>query len=176
MIGKLQKKYDALEKSLTDVIKHLDSLSEDERTSSEEGVWSPVEVLYHLWQSETGTCRYLEKKLQAAPTEVEKAGISSLIRSNLLNQALRNKKKKYKVPKVLDEMPEKIDFEELKNSFTETRSHLKNILERFDENMSKRAYFKHPRAGRLNISQAMDFLMIHFDRHVDQIKERTKRL
>jgi len=70
-------------------------------------------------------------------------------------------------------MVEKPDFTEVKAEYLEIRKKMGLILEKFDKDMLGKAYFKHPRAGRITIMQTLGFLKDHFDRHAKQILERS---
>jgi len=124
-------------------------------------------------QSEAGTTLYLGKKLNADPHAVEKGGISASIRSFLLNRALRQKSKKYKAPAQVSQVPDRPDYAETKAALLKNRETLSEVLEKFSRSMAMRTYFKHPRAGKLNMEQTLQFLILHFERHLDQIKERS---
>lgn len=173
MLAQLQVKFDRLEAMLHDTLAYTDQLPSEKKHAAPANEWSATQILYHLKISETGTVAYLERKLQAPPTEVEKAGIAGWVRSMLLRRALRNMKKKFKAPSVLGEMPERPDYDAVKSDLLATRKKLKNVLEKVTSQQVGRAYFKHPRAGKINMLQTMDFLEDHFSRHAQQIRERS---
>jgi hypothetical protein len=173
MVAQLQVKFDRLEAILGDTLAYTDQLSPDKKHAAPPNEWSATQILYHLQISEMGTLGYLEKKLQAPPSEVEKAGIAGWLRSKLLRRALKNMKKKFKAPSILGEMPAKPDYNAVKSGLIETRKKLKNVLEKVTKEQVGRAYFKHPRAGKINLLQTMDFLDDHFSRHAQQIRERS---
>ena len=173
MLAQLQAKFDRLEAILHDTLAYTDQLPTEKKHAAPANEWSATQILHHLQVSETGTVGYLEKKLQASPNEVEKAGIAGWVRSMLLRRALRNMKKKFKAPSVLGEMPEKPDYDAVKSGLIATRQKLKNVLESVTKEKLGRAYFKHPRAGKINLLQTMDFLDDHFSRHAQQIRERS---
>jgi len=163
-----------MDASLAEMIKVLDNLQADELHHNPSDKWSPAQVFQHLHDSEKGTAAYLRKKLQSAPSEVPSGGVGSLIRSMLLKRALRSRKNHFRAPKILSEVSEKPAYDELRQSYLETRTEIRDILSGVDSKQAGKAYFKHPRAGRLTIGQTLDFLEDHFDRHFDQIKERIK--
>jgi hypothetical protein len=169
MIGSIENRLDKLDYELDEVVKDLKAQT-DQVHVSPEGKWSPAQILHHLYTSEFGTVNYLKKKIEAE--NVPSAGVRGFLASLLLKRALKNKNKKYKAPKVLGEMPEKPEFEKLQMDFLSLRKELRSVLGRFDKRMAKKAYFKHPVAGRMNIYQTLSFLEDHFDRHKKQIYER----
>ncbi|NEN22173.1 DinB family protein [Cryomorpha ignava] len=173
MLGKLQKEFDSLNNLLERTLDFAGNLSNDKLHQSPKGVWSAAQIIYHLKESEKGTLMYLEKKIQSPKAEVAKGGISSKIRSFMLSRALRNYNKKFKAPSILGEMPEKPNFTEVRSEYLEVRKKMGLLLEKFDKDMLGRAYFKHPRAGRITILQTLEFLNDHLERHEDQIIERS---
>lgn len=173
MLPEIKQRWDRMDGPFRETIHYVQGLSEQKQHQSPAGEWSAVQILHHLHISEKGTTAYLFKKLQTPPEDVEKAGIKGIIRSFLLRRALRNMKKKFRAPKVLGEMPDKPDFEEVKAGLEKNRKALKSILETVSKTQVSRAYFKHPRAGRIDIVQTLDFLDDHFNRHAAQIRQRS---
>lgn len=173
MEAKLESKYAHLQQSLTGLFAQLDSLPEKQLQQSPEGAWNAVQILYHLSVSERGTVGYLNKKLNDSAAKIEKAGLAAFIRSMLLKRALRNYNKKFRAPKIVADIPDQPDYAETKEMYLAVRTDLKAMLEMFDKDKMGKAYFRHPRAGRISILQTMDFLQDHFDRHAQQIQERS---
>jgi len=169
MISNIENQLNKLDYELQEVVRHLNEHAENVHLSPE-GKWSPAQILYHLYTSEYGTVNYLKKKMSSE--DVPSSGLRGYFASFLLKRALRNQKKKYKAPKVLGEMPEEPEFEKLQSDFLKLRTELRSVLGKFDKRMAKKAYFKHPVAGRMNIYQTLSFLEAHFDRHKSQIYER----
>ncbi|HKK39454.1 MAG TPA: DinB family protein [Cryomorphaceae bacterium] len=174
MLSQLENKLNGLDQSLDKMIAFLDGLDADQLHRKPNNKWSAAQVFEHLHDSEKGTTEYLKKKLQAPPSEVPSGGIKAFISSIILKRALRSRKNQFRVPKVLSDISEKPDYTELKKSYLDTRKEMRKLLSTIDSKHSKKAYFKHPRAGRLTVGQTLGFLEDHFDRHFDQIKARTK--
>jgi len=173
MLPEIDQKLTRMEESLNEMIALLNGLDPATLHRKPEEKWSPAQVFQHLHDSETGTLNYLRKKLEAPVNEVPKGGIGSSIRARLLKRALRNKKKKYRAPKVLGEVDIEPDYPRLRDEYLEIRRDLRSLLSRIEKGQVGKAYFKHPVAGRLTISQTLGFLEDHFNRHFDQIKERS---
>ncbi len=174
MLPAIEKRFNILEKALEETLIYMDGLTREQRLSAPEGSWNAAQILYHIRLSEAGTIGYLSKKLLAPATEVKHAGISGWIRSFLLRRALRNYKKKFRAPKVLGDMPENPDYETEKKAILENRKRFATLLNMVTKKQVGRAYFNHPRAGRINILQTLDFLEDHFNRHAAQIRERSQ--
>ncbi len=174
MLSKLHAPYDELETELQELFRYMDSLPEGRRHQSPEGAWSAVQILYHLKESEKGTAAYLSKKILAPKSEVPAGGVASKLRSTLLSKSLRNYSKKFNAPSVFKEIPENLDYDKVQEGYIQARKNLRSILDQFDSQMLNKAYFKHPVAGRITIIQTLNFLKDHFQRHVVQLKERSK--
>jgi hypothetical protein len=173
VLRKLEDRYNHLQKRAQAVFEYLEHLEPEALHQKPQGHWSAAQIVEHLLQSEKGTIAYLQKKMQTPPEEIPKGGLSSIFRSFFLSRALKNQGKKYRAPKVLAEPAELPDLEVLIPEFRKNRKQLAEILELFNEKMARKAYFKHPVAGRLTIEQTLVFLEDHFNRHAEQIKERT---
>mgnify|MGYP006289343917 CR=1 FL=1 len=174
MQKQLDSRLTGMETRLAKMIAHLETLEQEKLHHKPDGKWSPAQIFQHLHDSEIGTLSYLEKKINEKKGEVPLGGLGSKLRSFILSRALRNKKKKYRAPKVLGEPGEKPNFEFLKTDYLEARRKLRTLLSKLEKKDLKKAYFKHPVAGRLTIVQTLGFLEDHFERHFEQIKERSK--
>ncbi len=173
MIKGLQEKFDELELVLKSTISYMDTVPEEVLSKDLNDQWNALEILNHLYISEMGTTKYLEKKCQAPAETVKKGGLNSWFRSKMLQRALNNYQKKFKAPKVVGSVKGEIDYGKLKLDLISNRAELATVLGTFTPDTAKRAFFRHPLAGRLTIYQTMDFLVAHFKRHAEQIKERT---
>jgi len=174
MLPSIEKKFNRLQNALEDTFIYMDGLSIVQRLSAPPKSWNAVQILHHIRISEAGTIGYLSKKLLAPASEVKHAGIAGWIRSVLLRRALRNYKKKFRAPKMLADMPEKPDYETEKGAILENRKRFATLLNMVTKEQVGRAYFNHPRAGRINILHTLDFLEDHFNRHAAQIRERSQ--
>ncbi|MEM9052714.1 MAG: DinB family protein [Bacteroidota bacterium] len=174
MQPKLKAKMDHMDHRLSKMIEVLDGLNEEQLHHKPGGQWSPAQIFQHLLDSEVGTTNYLKKKLNAKPEDVPRGGISALVRYRVLARYIKNTKKKYRAPKVLADIPENPDYPLARARYQETRATLRSLLEPLTKNQVGRAYFKHPRAGRMNILHTLGFLELHLERHFKQIHERIK--
>ena len=170
MILSIEKRLNVLDEKLEQTFRKMSEHPEKLHYSSGKE-WSPVQVLHHLYVSEFGTTNYLNKKVSTTEP-VPASGLRGFIASILLKRALRNQKKKFKAPKILGDMPEKPNFDQLRKEYLDVRQEMRTVLSKFDKKMAKKAYFKHPIAGRLDIYQTLSFLEDHFQRHQEQIYQR----
>lgn len=173
MQPKLDKKFTALSQELNQVLKKTDALSEAALHVKSEGAWSPAQILHHLVLSEKGTVGYLQKKVEGN-TEIKRAGLGAKLRAFALSKALRSRTRKFRAPSMVANIPDRPEYEEVKSEYLKVREEMRAVLEKFDGDMITKAYFRHPRAGKLNILQTLDFLQDHLVRHGEQIEERTR--
>ena len=135
--------------------------------------WTRHELLYHLYLTEKGTLAYLKKKM-AEEVEPPKASFKSHLRSYLLNRFMKSKTRKAKAPKIADPRQNKTpqDVSQLVDQFRDLRDDWYQFVDSQRELYWKKAVFRHPYAGRLNGEQMMNFVNLHFQRHLDQMKDR----
>ncbi len=167
-------RYQAMQAELYALFAKMDQTQPSLRNQRPEGAWNSVQILQHLLLSEGGTVAYVNKKLNQSPENVAKAGLAAKLRSFALNRALRNFRKKYKAPGTVGDVDDAPDYEAIKARYLDVRKDLKETLEKFDAERTKRCYFKHPVAGTMSILQALDFMHEHFVRHRAQIEERSR--
>ena len=65
---------------------------------------------------------------------------------------------------------------ELRASWAARRRQLERLLNEFPGRLLNRAIFPHPRSGRINIYQVMEFLLDHLLHHQQQLGRITKAL
>jgi hypothetical protein len=131
--------------------------------------WSVNEILTHLVTSEQLTIRYLKKK-SLGVEQLKNSGLAEKIRYAVLEISQRLPLK-FKAPKhVVSNTPEALPFPELLTSWNATRQDLKEFLDSIaDRNVNKLIY-KHPVAGRFDVSQCLMFMREHYHHHLPQIK------
>ena len=135
--------------------------------------WTRHELLYHLYLTEKGTLAYLKKKM-AEEVEPPKTSLRAHVQSYLLNRFLKSKSNKAKAPKIADprqNMPPQ-SVSQLLDDFKSLRQDWYQFVDSQREVYWKKAVFRHPYAGRLNGEQMMNFVNLHFKRHLDQMKGR----
>lgn len=159
-----------LDDRLEELLAHCDGLNPDALHAKSGEEWSGAQILEHLYLAEQGTLGYLKSKMKTTPP---RAGWGAAIRSLLLNRALRNKNKKYRAPKVIGSPSERPEYTTLAQNYRQLRVDMRRMMAEGDPRVFRRALFKHPIAGRLNMLQTLAFLQTHLDRHAEQIRERT---
>lgn len=132
--------------------------------------WSVIQVLKHLITADGYSLEYLRKKV-ASKEDVRHEGLTGLYKSVLLKVIFLTPLK-FKSPKVVDPDAEFATLKELEEKWTETRRGIAEVTAQMNDAQLSKGYWKHARAGKMNIYQMFDFLHIHFIRHKKQI-DRT---
>jgi len=133
------------------------------------GSWSAIQTLHHLILVEENSMLYIHKKLSYNP-QLEKAGLGSWWRSLLLRAILRMPYK-FKAPKSAgnERIPELDTLQEVEARWQKIRAEWTVFFEKMPPDLSEKAAYKHPRAGRLNWLQMLAFFSSHFERHRQQV-------
>jgi len=158
-------KLEAMKKELTDAISGLP----DERLHRHPapGKWTAAQVMEHVRGAEERSLDYIRKKT-SDPSKVPPAGLSSQLRTFALTFALATPLR-FKAPDVVANVPEHPDVAELLARWDDVRSQLKDAIESLPNELLGRAVLRHAVAGRMNLSQALDFMISHFRHHRKQI-------
>ena len=131
--------------------------------------WSIIQILNHLYISEQLTIRYLEYKKQSGAF-IPDFNLKNRINTFILYIAFISPFK-YKAPESNGlNTPSNIgDIESLFEIFMTQRMKLKNFIDQIPEEAVKKAWFKHPYAGRMDLIRMLWFFRFHFKRHHKQI-------
>ena len=168
MNKKLQKEFDALEKSRIDLFNKLDKLNASKMNKQPDAnSWSVVQVMDHLIQAETNSVVYINKKLSFNP-QLKKANFNTVFRMFLLKAAL-TLPMKWKAPKSMAVANNDRTDAEAKAAWAAVRKNLSDLLEKFPEGHLDAELFKHPVAGKFTIVQAVSFMHTHLGHHLSQI-------
>lgn len=134
--------------------------------------WSVVQVLKHLITADGYSLEYLRKKL-ASKDDVRNEGLQGLYKSVLLKLIFLTPLK-FKSPKVVNPDAEFTTLAQLEAQWTEIRRGIAEVTKQMTDEQLSKGYWKHARAGKMNIYQMFDFLHIHFTRHQKQIERTLK--
>ncbi|HET8859210.1 DinB family protein [Marivirga sp.] len=138
---------------------------------SEQGSWSMLEVMQHLYTSENISLQFMQNF--DFNRKDEKVGLKAEIKTMLLVNRL-NSKKKYKAPKVLSEKKDSLnishDPREFSHQWDKLRNDMLMFLKEFPENKIKHFVFAHPAVGKLNVLQTIQFFVAHLKHHQHQIE------
>lgn len=171
----ISKKIAQLEAQKKEILTQLETYSYDQLNRNyAENEWSLTQVISHIIESETGTGKYLNKKLKDVEV-LKNTGLKNKMNSIMLGTALKSSKK-FKAPKVVANPTNNLTYDELKTKWDENRQKLIETINLVPKEIHNKAIFKHPIAGPLNINQTIDFLVNHLTHHRHQIKKIAKEL
>jgi hypothetical protein len=140
---------------------------------SQAGSWSAIQALRHVQIAEAMSLGYMQKKIQAGP-DLPEAPVSSQMKIRMYN-LIFGLGLRFKAPKVLAD-PENGPLEALEEEWAETRKSLKHFIDQYPEEWMSRGILKHPRAGMINLPDAIRFFNAHLQHHLQQVKRIQKEL
>lgn len=166
--NKLRVKLDKLEDSRKKLVSELNTFDEKVlKFKPAPGKWSITQILYHLDFAESGSIRYVKKKMLGGDA-LKSTGIIAATRFFFLKWLLHSGYK-WKAPKALGDVPEDVKYAEVIHRWNETRDHLRMLIDSIPEQLVGKEVYRHPRAGRLNLLHMIEFFQDHFDHHLMQI-------
>jgi len=166
---KLYKAYHKLEKQREEILRKTEGLSRDQLLwNPAKEKWNILQVLAHLIKAESLSLKFIERSYTRY-SELPDAGISSAIRFQLLKWGLKMPIS-YKAPAMADTTGYNPEFDGLVSDWEKVRNQLKMFIEECDEASLKKALYKHPRAGDLNLRQAIEFMRYHVNHHEKQLE------
>lgn len=158
-----------LETQREKLVNSYNNLSEKQlQFKPESDHWNLLQVMRHLITSEKQSLIYIQRKI-TRHEEAPKAGVDSYLRHIILKLALVLPIK-FKAPKIAEVKEDFPNFEEMKLEWDSIRSDLKDLIESSNDAILAKAIYRHPRAGMLNIKQAVEFLETHINHHQKQIQ------
>lgn len=161
--------FNRLEHQRSDVIRTISNLSEEERRYRPgAGEWNLLQVMRHLITAEQQSLIYIQRNIGRAE-DVPRSGLGSAFRHLLLKIAL-TLPLKFKAPKIAEVSEENPDFETMKAEWDAVRNDLQELIHECSDDTLAKALYRHPRAGYLNIKQALEFMETHITHHQKQIK------
>jgi uncharacterized damage-inducible protein DinB len=135
--------------------------------------WSVNQNLLHLIEAETASLQYMRKKLSFG-TDLPQAGFKSGVRRFLLWVAFALPTLKFKAPENLAQLPDDLNFEDLKQRWTVLRKEYAVFLIDLPENLLTAELWRHQIAGKMNITQMIGFFEDHVNRHRGQMEQALK--
>lgn len=170
---KLLLQFRKLEDTRHDLIKKLEACDDQVRAYKPvPDTWSVTQIFYHLNLSESQSIGYVRKKMLGGD-QLKQTGLAAEVRYTALKLTLQSNYK-FKAPAILGDVPENLNYHEVLANWNETRRQLQSLLETMPDHLLNRELYRHPRAGRLNLSQMIAFFQDHFDHHARQVKRRIK--
>lgn len=162
---------DRYSRKVNRLLAELESLPEEMLNKKPvKGGWSAIQTIYHLILAEELSLAYVKKKLSFNP-ETKPAGAGARWRGFLL-WAYLSTPLKFKAPKNIAEenLPAFAGLAVTRARWHNVRDAWEDFFKQMPENLTNKAIYKHPRAGRLGWNQMLSFFETHFDRHLAQVK------
>lgn len=161
--------FNRLEEQRAKLVDLYNSLSSEQRAfNPQPDAWNLLQVMRHIVTAEKQSMILIQRRI-TKQKELPAAGIGSKLSYLILKLAMILPIK-FKAPKIAEVHEEVPDFESMKQEWQEVRSDMKKILDETDEELLETSVYIHPRAGRLNMNQALGFMINHITHHLKQIR------
>ncbi len=147
----------------------LSSYSPTELTQKHGTNWSILEILEHICITESVICEIIKGSTHYINESKEIIGSDKLNKTLLLQRNIKIQTLESLKPKGRFK-----DIETVERNFLESRKKIKNDLKTGRICIDQRV-FKHPYLGDMTISDWLNFLVYHTQRHIQQIKENIKK-
>lgn len=134
-----------------------------------DGGWTALQTAHHVLLAEERSLQYLHKKL-SAPAEFKRVGWNENWRAFLLWASL-SLPIKFKAPEPTnpENLPEQSSLDEVRRRWHTVRADWTRFFEELPEELSDKAVYRHPRAGRIGWMQTLNFFETHLRRHHKQM-------
>ena len=159
-------RFQLLEKNRVEIVNHLSQLPDELIHQSRPNEWSMMQAVKHVQLAEAGSISYMHKKILAGD-EMKKATLMPSLLLTVMDGAFRSGLK-FKAPAAIQNPPVTA-LSELKTDWQTTRESLKQFIESYPEKWAKKAVYKHPFVGMLNLQEALRFFYIHQSQHIRQV-------
>jgi len=161
-----------LETLRKEIVSEYDAYTTDQLTFKPEPThWNLLQVLDHIVTSEKMSAIYVKRQLTGKKYPPP-PGFKSKYRYAILKLAFKLPFR-YKAPSIVDSTGKSPDLHNLQESWNTIRQEFRTIIESIDEELLDLGVYKHPRAGLLNMEQALDFMIIHIRHHQKQMERIT---
>lgn len=158
-----------LEKNTSAVIQLSIDLSPELLNVKEENQWSILEILEHLYITDKVIFSVLSK-----PSK-EQSDKNEIVGQPLLNKILVEKKeRRYPAPDILYPKGLFKSVEEFKVAYKDLRQSFESALKSEKIKMNNNIY-KHFTMGDMTVMDWLNFMILHTERHLNQISNRIKK-
>lgn len=167
-----QEIFNRLEFQRWEILSAFDQLNAEQlRFKPAPDKWNLLQVLSHLVAAEKQSLAYIKRKLKYHE-QLPKAGPGAYIRNKILQAALWLPVK-FKAPRIAEVKEDDPDYDAMKSEWDNIRTEILSLIEENDSDILAKVLYKHPRAGKMNIRQALKFFESHISHHQKQV-ERIK--
>jgi uncharacterized damage-inducible protein DinB len=132
------------------------------------GAWSVADIIAHLIAGEEYVFNYISKKIKDGSRSA-KTGRLARIKRDILKIAFALPIK-FKVPKSVVPSTEYATLKELDSKWERISKARHELINSLDESEFHKDIWHHPRVGKINFVQMIDFSIDHSKRHEGQIK------
>lgn len=170
MTPKIKAQLHQINSDLDELIQQLRTYSNEELCKCPgENSWSALQTMYHLQQAEDLSLKYVQKKISHT-TDLKKTDWMTQLRLSIMRLFFKLPMK-FKAPKGVDanHIPPDLNFDLLSKEWVDQRKRLAEYFKTLPPDLFEKAIYKHPVAGRLDLSGMLTFYQTHFDRHKKQI-------
>lgn len=129
--------------------------------------WSIAQVLEHLFLTERRSDSFIQQSV--------KENISSNVPDKPI-QMVRDRSWKIQAPEQIVPQEGPYSKEDLLHKLSQSRQQIHALLEDLDEEKLRNLSVTHRVLGPLNIKQYIEFMGLHEERHLEQIRELKKDL
>ncbi|WP_110113587.1 DinB family protein [Bacillus sp. CGMCC 1.16541] len=152
----------------SEVLESVRHLSNEQLNKKvEEGSWTIMQVLDHLY--------LMEKTIVGTMTKVLAQGPEQPTDEKPIHLT-PDRSRKVPAPDYVDPSDEYMTLEEVKKKLHESREALHAFVAQHEEEELKKKSFSHPVFGLLHLKQWCDFIGYHEKRHLEQIEELKAKL
>lgn len=163
---------DELETLRKEIVSQYDAFTSDQLTfQAHPQQWSLLQVLDHIVTAEKMSAIYIKRHLNGKKYPPS-PGLKEKFRYEMLKLAFKLPFK-YTAPDIVDSTGKNPNLASLQESWKTIRSELRSIVESTDKELLELGVYKHPRAGLLNMEQALDFMALHIRHHQKQMDRIT---
>jgi hypothetical protein len=173
MNARLRNVFDTAERERKSILDLVGPLPDEKLFYHREKRWSISQILTHIIISERMSLQYMKKK-SLGIDQLQNSGMIEEIKTIILKISQRLPLK-YKAPKIVQEStPAALSLREIVDQWNNSRMELKTFLSSIEPKNIRKKIYKHPVAGRLDVTQAVTFLREHVNHHLPQIKRLLK--
>jgi hypothetical protein len=174
MLPALQQKFNEIENQRKMLQALLEPLTDDQINQiPDTNKWSVAQIISHLILADENCVKYFDKKFTLSKHfKINK--LQSYLRL-LLMKILFNLPIKYKAPPLVSNVPDYIPKAKLFAQWLTVRINMQNMLNKVPQELQDAELFKQPFAGRMNLTDGMEFIKTHFKLHLKQIKLRIPK-
>jgi hypothetical protein len=134
------------------------------------GSWSLEDVAQHLWLVERGAVHILATRIEKPPL---KADLMSPLKVTAMRLMVPlGIRIKAPVPEIVP--TERMPVDAVRTRWEETRATLRGLLDQVKPERVNLRIFRHPIFGPLTLAQSVEFIGLHHDHHLHQVRRIRK--